>query len=397
MIKKFTQSPFSGASLLLNRWLLAFALPLLAAQAMQAQIYTASICSSPYVQAQGQAGTTFIGAGDDATFTNLNLPFPFQFYSTTYTQFLVNTNGHFVFLPGAARGFGNANLPTGTAGAALYPHWDDLDADVLVTPTCGIYSRVDGTAPNRIFTVEWYRIGHFNHDAQGGDITFQIQLHENGNRIFYKYQDVVFAGTQAANSNGASATVGLEGAVATPRPFSLFSFNTASLTTVTCIEWLKVSCDPVLAQQTVTVSVGANNCVADATLAVPTFNPAGCADGITIGLRYSVNGGPFTIVPLPGTTSVTIPGLPQGNHTVVWQTYLISNNQPMGGATQTITVIDGIPPVITCPANTTFNLSPGACSQIVSYDVTATDNCPGPTVSLNQNLTWPTPVDIALV
>ena len=43
---------------------------------------------------------------------------------------------------------------------------------------------------------------------------------------------------------------------------------------------------------------------------------------------------------------------------------------------QTFTVTDGVAPVITCPSNMLINLDPGACSAIVNYSVTATDNCP---------------------
>ena len=41
---------------------------------------------------------------------------------------------------------------------------------------------------------------------------------------------------------------------------------------------------------------------------------------------------------------------------------------------------DTIPPVITCPASDTVQLSPGQCGQIVQYAVTATDNQPGVTI-----------------
>jgi hypothetical protein len=111
---------------------------------------------------------------------------------------------------GVARGFTNANLPTATAGAALYPFWDDLQANGAINPNSGIYWRVDGVAPNRIVSVEWYQIGHFSHTA-GLEVTFKVRLFEGSGRIQYQYQDVIFGGAQAANDGGASATVGIEG------------------------------------------------------------------------------------------------------------------------------------------------------------------------------------------
>jgi len=43
-----------------------------------------------------------------------------------------------------------------------------------------------------------------------------------------------------------------------------------------------------------------------------------------------------------------------------------------------ITVLDGAPPQISCPADITTNVDPGTCEAVVNFpDATATDNCPG--------------------
>src|SRR5690606_28408027 len=160
LMKKSFTHPRLYTDRLLRKWLLmVLAIPFFSITSLVAQLqYVAVACNDPYVQAFGQPGTVFIGAGDDATFTNLNLPFPFTFYGVAYTQFLVNNNGNMKFLPGAAGGFTNTPLPTATAGAGLYPFWDDLWSGATI-PNSGMYSRVDGVAPNRTFTVEWYNVG----------------------------------------------------------------------------------------------------------------------------------------------------------------------------------------------------------------------------------------------
>ncbi|MBK8968868.1 MAG: HYR domain-containing protein [Lewinellaceae bacterium] len=375
MIKKFTQGLPSGFSPSISRWFLALALPLMLAQTVQAQLnYVAVPCSDPYVQAFGQTGTTFVGQGDDAVFT-IALPFPFTFYTTTYNSVNAGTNGFMMFPPGTNRGFTNATLPTATAGAAMLPFWDDLDANQATSPNAGIYTRTDGTAPNRIFTVEWFQIGHFA-DAANQVITFQVRLFENGNRIQFKYFDTVFGGTQAAFDNGASATIGVEGPLPAPRPSTLVSFNTANAVTAgQCIEFLlPQACNPIPGGP-LTVNTTPGTCEGTADVALPAFDPAGCANGTTTGLRYKVNGGVAVPVTLPAT-SVTISGLPQGNNVITWETFLIANGALTGTANQAVTVVDNEAPVITCPNNITINLAPGACATTYSYTVDCADNCP---------------------
>ncbi|MCS7036591.1 MAG: HYR domain-containing protein, partial [Saprospiraceae bacterium] len=378
MKKSFTQILFSLVAKRVSAPLTALALALWSIPTAYAQLnYVATACFDPYVVAATQPGTTFVGSGDDVLYT-LALPFPFTFYTTTYPGAAgaigVNTNGFIIFNPATNRGFTNANLPTATAGAAMYPFWDDLQANPAINPNSGIYTRVDGTAPNRIFTIEWYQIGHFSHTANQ-EVTFQVRLFENGNRIQFRYQDVIFGGSQSGFDNGLSATIGLEDIVATPRPFTLVGFNTASVTNGQCIEFvLPQACNPI-AGPTLNFNTAPGLCSANATIALPTFNPPGCANGITVGLRYNVNGGPFTTVALPAS-SITIT-LPKGSNVIVWQTFIVANGATAGVATQIVNVNDNEPPKLNCPQNIIVNLNPGECCRnIIWAEPTATDNCP---------------------
>ncbi|MBK6931830.1 MAG: HYR domain-containing protein [Saprospirales bacterium] len=117
-------------------------------------------------------------------------------------------------------------------------------------------------------------------------------------------------------------------------------------------------------------------CTGTATVALPTFSPAGCNAGLVLG--YTVNGGAPTVVPA-GATNVVITGLPVGASVVQW--ILGSSDCPnvaLASATTNFNVAGGTPPTFTkCPSNLTFNLAPGLCDVIVSYgDVCATD-CDG--------------------
>jgi len=80
-----------------------------------------------------------------------------------------------------------------------------------------------------------------------------------------------------------------------------------------------------------------------------------------------------------------IPNIPLAVNTITWETYTIATGALAGSANQSITVTDTQPPTLTCPANLTVNLDPGACSAFVNFVVTATDNCSfaGPSGQVN--------------
>ncbi|MFN0035318.1 MAG: proprotein convertase P-domain-containing protein, partial [Saprospiraceae bacterium] len=70
------------------------------------------------------------------------------------------------------------------------------------------------------------------------------------------------------------------------------------------------------------------------------------------------------------TSGASFPvNLASGAHVVTYSTGCSS-------LSQNINVTDGVDPVINCPGNMIIDLDPGACSAIVNYTVTATDNCP---------------------
>lgn len=97
------------------------------------------------------------------------------------------------------------------------------------------------------------------------------------------------------------------------------------------------------------MSTVAGVCEGTATVSAPTFNPAGCADGVTNGLRYRVNGGANVNVPLPPAATVTLNNLPRGTNVITWEVYVIATGTPAGQATQIINVVDLTPPTIVRP------------------------------------------------
>lgn len=139
---------------------------------------------------------------DDGVIT-LELPFPFTFYGTVYSEVQASANGNLQFDTENPL-FRHSCLAEGPAadmGDMIAPYWTDLDlrtSGLLETTTTGV-------APQRIFVVEWDGVPRFG-DAAEETVTFEVQLFEGSNDIVFLYEDT----TTPAGSNGSSALVGLQ-------------------------------------------------------------------------------------------------------------------------------------------------------------------------------------------
>jgi hypothetical protein len=136
----------------------------------------------------------------------IELPFPFTFYGTTYTKLNASSNGN-LQLGSASLHYDNiciADEPVPEMGEMIAPYWDDLNLlefGFLETETVG-------EAPARIFAIEWDDVPVFGENSDDR-VTFAVQLFEGSNDIVFLYEDV----TRFEGHNGASATIGLQSAV----------------------------------------------------------------------------------------------------------------------------------------------------------------------------------------
>lgn len=143
---------------------------------------------------------TFLYA-DDGVIT-LELPFPFTFYGTTYTELRASSNGNVQFGNGNTF-FGNECMNEGPVvgmGDMIAPFWDDLD----LTSYGYLEYDVVGEAPDRIYVLEWDDIPRFG-DSEDR-VTFALQLFEGSQDILFLYEDV----TLLEGNNGGSATIGIQ-------------------------------------------------------------------------------------------------------------------------------------------------------------------------------------------
>ena len=123
------------------------------------------------------ASPSNVPLSDDGTEV-LSLPFPFEFYGTTFSgNVYLNMNGWLSFnniTPNST--FSARTLPTGQFPNTIFFGHTDINPSAGGSVTYG----TNGTAPNRVFIVDYDNVRFF---SGGGRATMQLQLHETTNEI----------------------------------------------------------------------------------------------------------------------------------------------------------------------------------------------------------------------
>lgn len=155
--------------------------------------------------------------GDDTYTGPINLGFVFPFYTNTYSQVYLSTNGFVSFAVGSWE-YANQPIPQlGPPNNFIAPYWDDLYIESSGPNAGHIYYQSIGASPNAQFVVEWSHVKPLGYSVY---MTFEVILNETG-EIWFQYQSL-------STMTGSSATVGIEnsdGTVGVP-----YSYNTAALT-----------------------------------------------------------------------------------------------------------------------------------------------------------------------
>ncbi|MFL6417205.1 MAG: kelch repeat-containing protein [Bryobacteraceae bacterium] len=134
-------------------------------------------------------GTTDTGNHIDDGDTLISLPFPFTLYENTYTSVNVSSNGRLDFVCGVHDTFGVliACIPPPANQCpydfTIFGLWEDLRTDFGLRGcagfpggNCGIFTSVTGSAPDRIFNIEWRAVLFANNAARQN---FEVRLYEN--------------------------------------------------------------------------------------------------------------------------------------------------------------------------------------------------------------------------
>jgi len=145
----------------------------------------------------GSAITTLLGSYDDDNSAPQNIGFNFLFNGTTFTQFVLNTNGS-IKLGAVAPPANMYDALNSTEANLIYPL--NLDLEGGNNPEYRVYTT--GTAPNRVCTIQYKHVSDYYQAPatapQFADMNFQIKLFETTNNIEFVYGSFVAGGAAAA-------------------------------------------------------------------------------------------------------------------------------------------------------------------------------------------------------
>ena len=165
--------------------------------------YTFALGGTPFV-----SGVTDIGNHCDNCGTAITLPFPVSLYGQTFMTATAGSNGQLTFgTPYDDSGITCSPFGNTVATYVMAPYWADQctsNCGDTACTGCGIFTTTVGTAPDRIFYVE-FRTQYFN---QTTDLLhYEIALYENGTPPFrYIYNHLV----PAITANDSQLVIGVK-------------------------------------------------------------------------------------------------------------------------------------------------------------------------------------------
>lgn len=166
-------------------------------------------------------GVTDTGNHTDDGSTVVTLPFFTKIYDQWFNTVAVGSNGHLTFGT-VSNAFNPGCMPIPTATYAVFPYLTDQCTGActgVTCPGCGIFTSTTGTAPHRIFNIE-YRTAYYNSGGAGIPLNYEVRLYEGLNRYEVIYGTVnpftppsartLSVGTQLSQASGDFTLVGCD-------------------------------------------------------------------------------------------------------------------------------------------------------------------------------------------
>jgi hypothetical protein len=238
------------------------------------------------------------GNDDTVTATDIAIGFDFVFNGVTYSQCRISPDGWIRLGGGEATNQFSNSVTSTTNIPKLYPYWDDL-----ATGTNGnVSTLVVGTAPNRIFVVEWFVTVPRN-TTGAANSTFQALLYEGTNRVEYRYGAMGPATSQSASvgytiddttyssitltTNETSTTVANNSNAIVPQAGRFFNFDPVlSNVTWTPLTDLYSDSDATVAYTGEATSLVYAKITADRTYTARSTDDNGCFSEYSVALTY---------------------------------------------------------------------------------------------------------------
>ena len=181
--------------------------------------YTFSQTTEPYqvLSLDSSMGTA---STDDQNFNAIRLGFQFKYNGVDYNQVSVNHNGFVVMGPVSGYGFSDACISVANASGRCLNSTNTgstnnlvsaFNMDLQATGYSSFGIKRMGTAPNRVFVVQWHDVRRYASSTGSDTVNTQIRLYETTNVVEFRYGRCVLLVDQASPL---LVQVGLRGASA---------------------------------------------------------------------------------------------------------------------------------------------------------------------------------------
>jgi hypothetical protein len=158
-----------------------------------------------WIDATSGTKTGMSGSSNGQRAGPINLPFSFNYYENTYDSIYIAASGYLSFEDEGTWPW-QPNIPSpAQPNNIVAPYAAPFDL-ANSGSTNRVYYASGGTAPNRYFVVEWYKVEFYYDEFY----TFEVILHENGDIVF-QYQTMSYGNGWACGDSGIEDSAGLDG------------------------------------------------------------------------------------------------------------------------------------------------------------------------------------------
>jgi hypothetical protein len=315
---------------------------MVASVTLNAQSYNVDLnCTYSLIPGSG----TSLPNCDDCTSGLIPIGFTFPFYGHNYTNINFSSNGFLSFESGIGSGCCSGQaLPSNFSRTIIAFSWDDM-----YTFGANVEYFTTGTAPNRVFVVNYFNVGYCC--TSQNMATVQIQLYETTGEIRMLSANNIHSGR--------TATMGIQdnlyGATVVPgRSASSWDSSPNECVSFTYVPPCQTSINAIC--QNATAYINASGVALINATQIDNGSTSNC--GIA---SMTVSPSQF-YCQQTGTNNVTLT--------------IVDNVGGTATCNAVVTVQDTTHPVINCASNISVAIQSNACDTVINYTVpTATDNC----------------------